>query len=145
MLNKDQVNKGFTLIELLVVVAIIGLLSSVVLISLNTARSKARDAKRIADVNMLGKALEIYYNDNASYPPDLATLTSGAVIYIGTIPGAPTPADNPIGGSACDATTNAYTYTQTGSGTGYTLSFCLGGQTGSYASGVHVLSPTGIQ
>lgn len=145
MRNKNhQKTLGFTLIELLVVVAIIGLLSSVVLISLNTARSKARDAKRIADVNQIGKALEIYYNDNAGYPAALADLTSGAVIYIGTIPAAPTPADNPIGSTACDTTTNTYTYAQTGSGTGYTLAFCLGGTTGSYGAGVHTMSGTGI-
>lgn len=142
---KKQNQKGFTLIELLVVVAIIGLLSSVVLISLNSARSKARDAKRISDVNQIGKALEGYYNDNASYPAALADLTSGSVIYVGTIPTAPTPPDNPIGATDCDDTTNAYTYTQTGSGTGYTLTFCLGGKTGSYNAGTHTMSSTGIQ
>lgn len=59
---------GFTLIELLVVIAIIGLLSSIVLASLNTARTKARDAKRQSDLKQLQLALELFYDSNGSYP-----------------------------------------------------------------------------
>jgi len=59
---------GFTLIELLVVVAIISLLSSVVLTSLNSARAKARDAQRLSDLREVQKAVELYYFDNFSYP-----------------------------------------------------------------------------
>ncbi len=54
--------KGFTLIELLVVIAIIGILSSVVLVSLNTARNKGKDARVIASVNQMRTALESNYN-----------------------------------------------------------------------------------
>jgi type II secretion system protein G len=61
-------NKAFTLIELLVVIAIIGILSTVVLVSLNSARIKARDAKRLADFKQIQNALEMYYNDNNHYP-----------------------------------------------------------------------------
>lgn len=60
--------KGFTLIELLVVIAIIGILSSVVLASLNTARAKARDTQRLSDMHQLVIALSIYYNQNGTYP-----------------------------------------------------------------------------
>lgn len=60
--------KGFTLIELLVVIAIIGLLSSVVFASLNSARGKARNAKRMADLQEIQKALEFYYDANGAYP-----------------------------------------------------------------------------
>lgn len=60
--------KGFTLIELLVVISIISLLSSIVLASLNTARSKARDAVRLSDLKTLQKVVELYNLDNGSYP-----------------------------------------------------------------------------
>ena len=61
--------KGFTLIELLVVISIIGLLASVVLTNVNSARGKARDARRVADLQQIITALQLYYHDNRSYPP----------------------------------------------------------------------------
>lgn len=69
--------KGFTLIELLVVIAIIGILATIVLVSLNTARQKARDARRISDLRQVQLALQMYYDTNTAYPAALADLVTG--------------------------------------------------------------------
>jgi len=62
--------KGFTLIELLVVISIIGLLSSIVLASLSTARQKGYIAKVKGEMQSLKNAVELYYLDNNEYPHD---------------------------------------------------------------------------
>lgn len=75
--------RGFTLIELLVVIAIIGILSSVVLASLNSARQKSRDSRRVADVKQIQTALELYYDASSTYPSALSAL---APTYIAVVP-----------------------------------------------------------
>ena len=72
-----QNKKGFTLIEILVVISIIGLLSSIVLTSVNSARGKARDARRIADFKSFSLALEFYYDKYGRYPPSPNGCCSG--------------------------------------------------------------------
>jgi len=61
-------SRGFTLIELLVVISIIGLLSSITLVSLNSARQRARDTRRLADLRQVQLALEIYFDRHGTYP-----------------------------------------------------------------------------
>jgi prepilin-type N-terminal cleavage/methylation domain-containing protein len=60
--------RSFTLIELLVVIAIIGLLAGVAVASLNNARVRARDAKRVGDISQITKAIELAFAFNGSYP-----------------------------------------------------------------------------
>ncbi len=70
--------KGFTLIELLVVIAVIGVLSSIVLVSLSGVRDRARDAIRKQDARQIESALEICRNSQTGEYPDT---TGGTGVY----------------------------------------------------------------
>lgn len=130
-----MVRRGFTLIELLVVIAIIGLLSTLTIISLNTARARARDTDRLSDVKQIRTALELYYNDMNDYPATLGTsITSTNGTYLVNVP-VPT---NPVDG-ACPPQLAFYTYAHQGSaGTtaSYTIAYCLGATSSSIGGGV---------
>lgn len=103
-------SRGFTLIELLVVIAIIGMLSSVVLASLNSARTRSRDARRVQDLTQIRNAIELYADTNKHYPnsngawtsfdspsyspnpiitPNAANLTAALQPYLSGTPGDP--------------------------------------------------------
>ena len=147
---------GFTLIELLVVIAIIGLLSTLSIIALNSARARSRDARRISDVKQIQTALEMYYNLADKYPDagtavnQLSTSTQPSIAYASTTfltlwPQAPTPPDNPGNANTpCDDTNNPYAYAVSENNATYTLTYCLGGETGGVPSGVNIATPAGI-
>ncbi len=82
-INKN-IKSGFTLVELLVVISIIGLLSSFAVVSLNTARTKARDALRKGEMAQLRTALVLYYDDNGQYPVCNGSAWDAADVMFGT-------------------------------------------------------------
>lgn len=111
--NDKKYSHGFTLIELLVVIAIIGLLSSVVLSSLNTARMGSRDARRINDLRQIKLALELYFDDNRSYPVVSGWVfsTSGGDWIPGLVPThIPKLPVDPKNNAASPWTTGSYSY-----------------------------------
>lgn len=108
--------KGFTLIELLVVIAIIGVLASIVLASLNNARQKSRDARRISDIKQIQLALELYFDGTGAggYPVANATACSPTTAMYGLEALAPTYI--PVVPTDPNATLKCYKYsTVTGS------------------------------
>lgn len=96
-------HKGFTLIELLVVIAVIGILSSIGLVSLNGARERARDAVRRTDATSFRTMLAMYYDDFGSYPDVTSVL---APRYVADLPLDPK-THLPYWYSACPSGTNS--------------------------------------
>lgn len=115
--------RGFTLIELLVVIAIIGILSSIVMVSLGGAKAKGRDARRIADMKTIQVALDLYYNDNQMYPWNIYT-TTGTVApqtglspaYLSVVPTDPGASVTPATCANSPTSAGCYTYVAMGLG-----------------------------
>lgn len=151
--------KGFTLVELLVVIAIIGLLSTLAVVALGSARSKARDARRISDIKQAQTALELYFADLGMYPnpalpiTDMGSASSAVLcdlspsvdgfaaaelgcgtVYMGQVPA----------NFAQPAAISDYTYTSVSAGQSYTIDFELEGTTAGI-TGTAQASPSGLK
>jgi prepilin-type N-terminal cleavage/methylation domain-containing protein len=124
---KVMSKRGFTLIELLVVIAIIGILSAVVLASLNTARNKGSDAAIQSDLSTIQTEAEIYYGGtgNNSYGANVA---NGSCTAAGTMFATSGATSDAIMVRAISATE-----TVNGSGTGMVCGVCAGGICGAIA------------
>ena len=138
--------KGFTLIELLVVIAIIGLLSTLAVVALGSAREKARDSKRLSDLKQVQTALELYYTDNNAYPTAATAVTLGSVniACLNASGFAATGCTSPYMGLVpTDPGSTSYAYTSA-NGSTYSIAATLEG-TVSGLSGSITASPSGIQ
>lgn len=142
-----KIAKGFTLIELLVVIVIIGILATLATVTLGSARSKARDARRVSDVKQIQTAAELFYNDAGGYPAATSVTSGSAMLYNGVtymarVPGNATPFDGSCPTAVADST---YIYYTTAGSASYSLLYCLGGTTGSIGAGSHYAVPGSIQ
>lgn len=96
---------------MLAVIAIIGILTSIVLPSLNGSREKARDSERVTEVSQIALALELYYSACRAYPATLVTTANN---------GCPTGVTlasflNPVPADPLNSGANVYTYAVSGS------------------------------
>jgi len=126
--------KAFTLVELLVVIAIIGLLSTLSVVALNSARAKARDARRLSDIKQLRTALDMYYDSAGTYPNSLtpgSPLSYGSMTFLTKVPGDP-------------LSSQYYNYAQTENGQNYTIDFTLETKSAGYEPGNYQATPYAI-
>jgi prepilin-type N-terminal cleavage/methylation domain-containing protein len=139
--RKKGKKKAFTMVELIVVILIIGTLLTLGLLSLDSARQKARDGKRISDVKQIQFGLESYYRDNGEYPESIEeAIVYNDVIYLAKTPAAPSPPDGD-----CDTENNFYSYqVNHPQKDSYSLYFCLGGKAFDLNPGIKRAMPGGI-
>jgi len=126
--------KAFTLVELLVVIAIIGILSTLSVVALNSARAKARDARRLSDIKQIRTALDMYYDSAGTYPTSLipgSHLSYNGLDFLAKVP------DDPL-------SSQHYIYTQTENGQNYTIDFTLETKSAGYEPGNYQATPYAI-
>jgi len=115
--------------------------ASIVKNLLTSYQGQAGDAKRLADVQQISMALELYKGENGKYPVGENGVAVGLTPkYMGEFPVSPMPA-----GGACTDYFNSYWYQQKNNGTSYEMTFCLGNATAGYQAGIGKLTPAGIE
>lgn len=126
---------GFSLLELLFVIGAIAVITTLSVVSFNSARLRARDAQRVHDIKEIRTALELYYNRTKTYPTSFLPgrdFSYNNNVYISPVPSNPLPQND--GGCA---STN-YAYAPTASQTDYNLVFCLGADAGEWSAGDNI-------
>ncbi len=149
---KTSYNKGFTLVELLVVIAIIGVLSSVVVVSLNSARVKARDAKRLSDARNMATVLSIEATEGGTAAALTGCVTADASVATCTGPGEVSQFSNmkdpSTSGTACTVTSSGtcqYSITAAGAKVDNAkIRFYLEKAAGGLTAGLHTINANGV-
>ncbi len=156
--QKERV--GFTLVELLITIGIIGILATVTVVSIGSARAKARDAKRLSEVKAIQTALTIYQNEKQYFPN-----SGGATLLLGTTQGSygvlcDTDAGFQTNKDACKVyfmehvpgdpmskpgSVYEYKYTDSPDYQTYTIDFRLESDQGQLKAGDHKATPAGVQ
>lgn len=140
-MNFQSKNLGFTLVELMVVIAIIGILATLIMVTLDNTKTTARNTRRLADIKELQLALKLFYNDNGFYPTAItagSSISRNGVNYLLRVPENPKPWND---GSCLN---QDYIYKQIENGKRYTISFCLSDRTDDLSSGTKLATANGI-
>ena len=123
-----RAQRGFTLIELLIVVAIIGILSSLLMVNFVGIRQRARDAQRKSNLRQFQSALELYRSDQGEYPVTSAVAPANPVAPCGqgnAFQGG-SPLNTYLQTIPCDPlNAGEYIYSYVSDGSTYTLYTCM--------------------
>lgn len=164
--HKLQPKNGFTLVELLIVVALIGILATLTVFALKSARQKTRDAERISAMTQIRANLELGFVQLANYPVQTegelrlggalarvlcekggaprfvdAESECDGTVFMPLVPRAPTPDDG-----NCTPLQNEYRYLAGSGSTDFKIEFCVGRavpQSG-LTNGLNCATPTGF-
>lgn len=129
-----RVSPAFTLLELLIVIFIIAIISTLAYVSLESARAKGRDTRRLADIHNIRQALELYKDTEGGYPEQLPAPQQPFIGLSGRSYLAPMPSD--------PRTRQPYVYSSSAT-SGYRLIFNLEKGGLDYSAGENIITPVG--